>query len=319
MKEKQKYKKAPRRVLLSLIISIAIAYVLFVLILKKPMFEFYCIAAGFIVAHIILFIGNIIGIIGVIRQNITGKNPIKFYEKAYNISHKFGHPLSPTLLAAYSLELIRINQAKDSLEVIEEGLFNSRYFAVTKNLMTNKGLAFYKLGKVDVAIAIYLEMLKKFGKEDQAFFDEAYSRKLDTDENTDKKPLKLSRIIEENPYFTAPDYTTLGYFYILKKDIENAILFTKLAAKKDEHYAAAYDNFGQIALIQEDDEKAIKYFTKALELLPTLNDSLYYMSKIYLEKGDKDKAREYFNKIDKGAITGLSTITVNQVESLEIK
>ncbi len=284
-----------------LIILISLSYLITVRTLKLSNSIFYLTVSLIFVISIILFLGNVVGAIGIFYQQFTGKDAINFYEKAYKLN-----ATNPTILMAYSLSLLSKKEYKKAIEVSEKGLDESYYFAVSKTLMVYKGLALFKLGEIDEAINIYLDVLKKFGKENQQYFQDD----LETPSKT---------MIAENPYFNTADLSTLGYFYIIKGDYERARFFSIIALKKDSKFAAAFDNLGRIAYLKGESEKAIKDFNEALSINKNLVDSLFYLSKIYFEKGDMEKSKEYFNKINKTKLNGLSMLESEEIEEFENK
>lgn len=91
-------------------------------------------------------------------------------------------------------------------------------------------------------------------------------------------------------------YYNLGIAYTRLNDFQNAkICYEKAANINHELYYAKY-NLGQISLIYRDIETAEKYFIECLysdELEPR---AYFELSKIYMLKGEKDKAITFVNK-----------------------
>ena len=91
-------------------------------------------------------------------------------------------------------------------------------------------------------------------------------------------------------------YYNLGIAYTRLNDFQNAkICYEKAADINHELYYAKY-NLGQIALIYRDIEAAERYFTECIyseELEPM---AYFELSKIYMLKGEKDKAITFVNK-----------------------
>jgi methionyl-tRNA formyltransferase len=63
-------------------------------------------------------------------------------------------------------------------------------------------------------------------------------------------------------------------------------------------------------------EKALEYFTKAHEIKPSQVDTLYYLATLAIERGDREKAREYLEKTLTGNYSSLCTTTREQAQSL---
>ncbi|MDP8214953.1 MAG: tetratricopeptide repeat protein [Candidatus Euphemobacter frigidus] len=98
-----------------------------------------------------------------------------------------------------------------------------------------------------------------------------------------------SKIIE---HFMAGAYNNTALEAVAQGDLNQAKKYLKqsLAIKPE---AATYKNFAYLSIKQDKLDKAIKYYQKALELKPALNDLVtihYSMSKIYLRKGETEKA-----------------------------
>ncbi len=124
----------------------------------------------------------------------------------------------------------------------------------------------------------------------------------------------LENLKREYNYLNPSTLITLGYFYMLKNDYEKAEEMTNLALKDNPQSASAYDNLGQIYYNKNDFEKAKIYFAKALEIKDTTVESLYYMALINIKEGKADKAKELLEKAAGCYISGLNTITKEDIE-----
>ena len=91
-------------------------------------------------------------------------------------------------------------------------------------------------------------------------------------------------------------YYSLGIAYTRLNDFQNAkICYEKAAELNHELYAAKY-NLGQIALIYRDIEAAEKYFTECLYSDKLEPGAYFELAKIYMLKGEKEKAITFVNK-----------------------
>ena len=107
-----------------------------------------------------------------------------------------------------------------------------------------------------------------------------------------------------NVYMSALKYNTndydlyfnLGIAYTRLNDFQNAkTCYEKAAKLNHEQYYAEY-SLGQISLIYSDIESAEKYFLQSLYSENLEPMSYFELSKIYILKGEKDKAITFVNK-----------------------
>ena len=91
-------------------------------------------------------------------------------------------------------------------------------------------------------------------------------------------------------------YYSMGIAYTRLNDFQNAkICYEKAAEINHEFYYAKY-NLGQIALIYRDIETAEKFFTECIYSEELEAMAYFELSKIYMLKGEKDKAITFVNK-----------------------
>ncbi len=273
--------------------------VVFLFIIKNGATYLFISIAIYLLVSIFVFKGNFVGIMGIIYQLITKKEPVKFYETAYKLG-----ATNPSILASYCLSLLRNYESKKALEVAKKGLEHSNYYLVTKALMTNMGLAYWQLGEIDKAIEIYLDIFKKFRTDDS---------------NPNYLELEADDFVEKYSFVLEQDFTTLGFFYIIKKDFEKATFYTKAAIQKNSSFASAYDNLGQIYYYKGEIKRAREMFEKALSFNPHLIDSLYFLSIICYHNDEFQQAKSYLDRINPMIINGLNFITKEQLEDLSNK
>ncbi|MCI8633538.1 MAG: tetratricopeptide repeat protein [Lachnospiraceae bacterium] len=125
----------------------------------------------------------------------------------------------------------------------------------------------------------------------------------------------LEQMQKDYEFFNLEFYTTLGYFYIEAGEYEKAREITDLALMEDEAHGPAYDNLAQIEYRQGHYDEAEALFLKALDLRDTMADSKYYLGLIYEKAGDPDAALAYFTAAHNSRITGLNTVTREQVDA----
>lgn len=115
--------------------------------------------------------------------------------------------------------------------------------------------------------------------------------------------------------FNLEFYTTLGYFYIEAGEYDKALDVTHQALLEDEAHGPAYDNLAQVEYRRGNYEEAEELFLKALDLRDTMADSKYYLGMIREMQGDYESARTFFTAAHNSRITGLNTVTREQVDA----
>ncbi len=91
-------------------------------------------------------------------------------------------------------------------------------------------------------------------------------------------------------------YYNLGIAYTRLNDFQNAKLCYEKAANINHSMYAALYNLGQIGLIYRDIEMAEKYFTQCLYSKELEAMAYFELAKIYMLKGEKEKAITFVNK-----------------------
>lgn len=125
----------------------------------------------------------------------------------------------------------------------------------------------------------------------------------------------LEQMQKDYEFFNLEFYTTLGYFYIEAGEYDKATDLSNQALIEDESHGPAYDNLAQIQYRLGNYDEAEALFLKALDLRDTMADSKYYLGLIYEKAGDTDAARAYFTAAHNSRITGLNTVTREQVDA----
>ncbi len=115
--------------------------------------------------------------------------------------------------------------------------------------------------------------------------------------------------------FSTEFYTTLGYFYIEAGEYDKALDISHQALMEDEACGPAYDNLAQIEYRRGNYEEAEELFLRALDLKDTMADSKYYLGLIREMQGDVESARTFFTAAHNSRITGLNTVTREQVDA----
>ena len=110
-------------------------------------------------------------------------------------------------------------------------------------------------------------------------------------------------------------YETLGYLYVEAGDAEKGLPFNEEALDYDDEDPITLDNMGQMYYrVLNDREKALPYFQKAVEIKENQIDSLWFLSRYDLEKGDKAAAREKLETALSGRFSPLNYASKEMVE-----
>ena len=274
-----------------------ISYVIFIFIMDKRVDLLYTTGVVYIVVTLILFLGTIVGIPGIILHSFlkNEKAATPFYRLALNLGSG-----NTNILAAYGLIQLRNYQAKEALETFQKAKASTKHFLYHKTLTANIALCQWKLGDIKTAAKTY---------EDLFYFPD-YSPIEDFSlENLEEGSNK-------NHNFYAQDFTTMAYLFFLNSDLDKAEYFTKIAIEKLPTYGPAFDNLGQIEYQKGNIEEAKQFFTHALIHKPGMSDSHYFLARIAYEEKDKNTALEHINEISEDTINGLSTISLEDIQSL---
>lgn len=243
---------------------------------RFPTWLFFAILGAYLLIMLLTHLPNVVGVIGVLLSNMSGKTKQKPLDWAYRHGCK-----KDVVLATYGIFLLRDSQYEKAKEVYETLLAPENDAnvepLVKKGARQSYSLSLWKTDDLPGAIAV------------------------------------LEKMLEDYEIFSLDFYTTLGYFYILAGDEENGILYTDKALEQDEKHAPAYDNLGQLAYRNGDYDIAADYFRTALDIKPSMADSKYFLGCIMQLQGHNEEARLLFESADKCVITGLSTITREMV------
>jgi len=90
-------------------------------------------------------------------------------------------------------------------------------------------------------------------------------------------------------------YYSLGMIYVGLNDFQNANMCYSKAAELNSRLYNAYYTLGQLSMIANDLDEAERYFTESL-YEETEPDSYYELARIYMLKGDKEKAITFVQK-----------------------
>lgn len=131
--------------------------------------------------------------------------------------------------------------------------------------------------------------------------------------NLDKAIALLERVHQKTP--CGETYNVLGYLYIEQGDPEKALAFNQSALEYDDEDPVTIDNIGQIYYrLLHDEEQALPYFQKALEIKSSQIDTLWFLSRYDIKNGKIDEAVDKLETAKEGRFSPLNYVTRRQVE-----
>ena len=124
---------------------------------------------------------------------------------------------------------------------------------------------------------------------------------------------EMEKIRQEYECLGSNFYSNLAYFYIQAGDYDQAHEINELA-KAGEENGAYYDNLALIAWKKGNMVQAKVMFEKALAVDDTMVSPKYHLGILAEEQGDMETAAKYFRSAFESGVTGLSTVSRQQVE-----
>ncbi len=109
-------------------------------------------------------------------------------------------------------------------------------------------------------------------------------------------------------------YQALGFLYIEAGDREKALAYNLEALEYDDEDPVVLDNLGQTYYRLLDDKRTAKeYFDRAIKIKENQIDTLFFLSRYDLEKGDKAAALQKLRLAAEGKFSPLNYVTKDQV------
>lgn len=199
------------------------------------------------------------------------------YERAYREGTN-----NSAALAAYSLMLLKDGEFQKALDVATAARKVATKPKAIFHARGNRGLAYWKMGKIDEALRIY------------------------------------ERLFAESQSGTV--YGTLGFLYIAKGDrtgdYEQALDFNRKAVEYDDEDAVVLDNLAQTLMRTGEWEEAEEYFRKALSHRRDQFDSLACLAKCLMRRGELDEARDVLSRALERPFSHLNTFARSEAEEM---
>ncbi|MCD8158067.1 MAG: tetratricopeptide repeat protein [Clostridiales bacterium] len=251
-----------------------LSWIVLVFIMNKPEWTLIPAFIIYLLINALIFRSYTQGVIGNYWYTI------KHFTKAYGYFEKAVNSGTHHVKALYlhALKLLQDGKGEEALKYFERAEKYNFNVLMEKYITVSKSSCYWIMGDIDKAISLLEGLMKKFS------------------------------------YISTDAYTTLGYLYYLKDDLEKAELYTNKAIEDNDEHSPAWDNLGQIYYKKGEVQKAKEYFEKAISFKDIV-DSLYFMGRISEDEGNIKEAEEYYERALKCNISALNTVTEEEIKN----
>lgn len=251
-----------------------LSWIVLVFIMDKPEWTLIPAFIVYLLINALIFRSYTLGVIGNYWYTI------KHFTKAYGYFEKAVNSGTHHVKALYlhALKLLQDGKGEEALKYFERAEKYNFNVLMEKYITVSKSSCYWIMGDIDKAISLLEGLMKKFS------------------------------------YISTDAYTTLGYLYYLKDDLEKAELYTNKAIEDNDEHSPEWDNLGQIYYKKGEVQKAKEYFEKAISFKDIV-DSLYFMGRISEDEGNIKEAEEYYERALKCNISALNTVTEEEIKN----
>jgi Putative Zn-dependent protease, contains TPR repeats len=116
-------------------------------------------------------------------------------------------------------------------------------------------------------------------------------------------------------YKNSTIYGSLGYFLIIKGDLEKALEFNLEAYDYNDSDKIIMDNLGETYYLRGEFEKAEEIYKKLLDMSPTFPEPYYYYGRVLQKTGRIEEALSTMKKALDYKFSFLSTTTKEEIEA----
>jgi len=186
---------------------------------------------------------------------------------------------------------------------------------VKPNIVVSLAYLLLKSGRVDEAEKILKSLdMNKIGSYDKILVTSNMALVMWKKDNLDEAISLLEEFSKEVTNTTI--LGSLGYFLILKGDLDKALEFNLNAYKYNSSDEVIKDNLAQNYFLLGDNAKAEELYEKAMtaKIKPTFPAAYYNYSLVLIELGKYEKALEYLKKASTFKLSFLSSVTNEQIE-----
>ncbi|MBQ6173392.1 MAG: tetratricopeptide repeat protein [Clostridia bacterium] len=254
--------------------------------------------------------------------NADYETAMKLYEQAYDEGMK-----DPRFILGYTVLLLRDEQYAKAREILVALQNNPALTPALKSqLYVNYAAAVYRMGEIDKGIRL-LERQHKQGPTGLIYqtLGCLYVEKYDIENTPDFDALEKAAaeraeemppepeepVVEKFPSLTPAGETEKPSLRRQWQDgIDRAEAFILESVDYDEEDSVVLDNYAQFLYrVKGDKEAAKEWFDKAIKEKDSQIDTLWFLSRYDLEKGDRKAALEKVEKLAAGRFSPLNHVT----------
>lgn len=186
-------------------------------------------------------------------------------------------PKSIRVRGTYAYLLIKLGYTEEAAVQIDLALKGAQLEQDKNSFRVTKALVLWKQDKVDEAISDMTDLLKV--------------------------------------YETTNVYATLGFLYIDKGDLNEALDFNLKAKEYNGNNAIILDNLGTTYILLEDYDKAFEIYEDVMRLQPKFPEAYYNYARVLDKMGDLEKALYMVRRSLSLRFWNISTIKKEEVEA----
>lgn len=236
---------------------------------------------------ILAFILYIFGILFVNRATIFYLLGSRSYSKGnldngitwFEKAHKCAKS-KPSITTTYAYALLKAGNIEASEKILQKQLSEKLSTDDNMHVKSNFALVLWKKGQIDEGINMLREVFENFK--------------------------------------TTTIYGSLGFFLILKGNLDKALEFNLEAIEYNSSNAVIQDNLGQTYYLMGDYDKSEEVYEKLISTNPTFPEPYFNYGLVMEKKGNTTKALELMNKSLSYNFSFLSTVSKEEIEA-EIK
>jgi Tfp pilus assembly protein PilF len=126
--------------------------------------------------------------------------------------------------------------------------------------------------------------------------------------------------VVRDPSYPTPEKAlfNMGALYYRDRNYELAIMYYRRSVEKNAKFAMGYRGLGEVHLALDEPEMAFDSFEQALEVSPNDLPSLYELARLYDQKGETEKALEYYRRVvEADRSSTLGRMSLQRIEVLK--
>lgn len=177
----------------------------------------------------------------------------------------------------YAYLLLKLGHTEEADTQIEIALKGAQTQNDKNNFLMTKSLVLWKQGKLDESISILSDLIKV--------------------------------------YETTGVYASLGFLYIAKGDLQQALEFNLKAREYNGKSAIILDNLGTTYILLEEYDKASEVYKEVMKLNPQFPEAYYNFARVLDHEGNTEKALKMANHSLSMSFWNISTIQKGEVEA----